>query len=287
MIPSDAVKADPSSDLYPPVLHADGFEAPVPLGPPVNTAGAEDSPFITPGGNTLYFFFTPDVRVPPEKQLLDNVTGIWVSKKGAAGWTEPERVILQDKGKLALDGCEFVQGERIWFCSAREGYSGINWFTARQAGGTWQDWTDADFPAPYAVGELHITADGRDLYFHSARAGGKGGLDIWTSRNEGGQWQEPVNAGAVNSPDDEGWPFISRDGRELWFSRTLNGTPAVFRSKLQEGAWAEPELVVSTFAGEPTMDGEGNLYFVHHYFRDGKMLEADIYVAYANPLSSS
>ena len=46
---------------------------------PVNTAGAEDSPFVTPDGQTLYFFFTPDVRVPAEQQLLDGVTGIWVT----------------------------------------------------------------------------------------------------------------------------------------------------------------------------------------------------------------
>jgi len=32
---------------------------PVTLEEPVNTAGGGDSPFISPGGNTLYFFFTP------------------------------------------------------------------------------------------------------------------------------------------------------------------------------------------------------------------------------------
>jgi len=39
--------------------------------------------------------------------------------------------------------------------------------------------------------------------------------------------------------------------------------------------------IVSNFAGEPALDAQGNLYFVHHYFTaDGKMIEADIYVAY-------
>jgi hypothetical protein len=41
---------------------------------------------------------------------------------------------------------------------------------------------------------------------------------------------------------------------------------------------------VSSFAGECTMDAEGNLYFVHHYFsEDMTMIEADIYVAYKLP----
>jgi hypothetical protein len=48
-----------------------------------------------------------------------------------------------------------------------------------------------------------------------------------------------------------------------------------------DGSWGEPEEMISNFAGEPTLDDEGNLYFVHHFFsQDGKMLEADIYVAY-------
>jgi len=45
----------------------------------VNTPGGEDSPFITPDGATLYFFLTPDVSIPVERQLFDGVTGIWAS----------------------------------------------------------------------------------------------------------------------------------------------------------------------------------------------------------------
>jgi hypothetical protein len=41
-----------------------------------------------------------------------------------------------------------------------------------------------------------------------------------------------------------------------------------------------PELIVSQFAGEPTLDEQGNLYFVHHFTADGELIEADIYAAY-------
>jgi len=41
---------------------------------PVNTSGGEDSPFLLPDSQTLYFFFTPDVSIPTEKQLFDGVT---------------------------------------------------------------------------------------------------------------------------------------------------------------------------------------------------------------------
>jgi len=280
MIPANATKMSPDSDVSPPVLHSDEWTAPVPVGAPIDTAGAEDSPFVTPDGNTLYFFFTPDVSVPVEKQILDNVTGIYVSHKQNGQWSEPQRVWLQDPGKLAGDGCEFVQGNVMWFCSVREGYTGVHWFTAEFRNGKWQNWKNADFNPGYEVGELHMSANGSELYFGSSRPGGKGGMDIWMSRNASGKWQEPGDVESVNTAGDEGWPFLSQDGNELWFLRTYQGSPAIFRSRRMNGTWAEPELIISQFAGEPTLDDAGNIYFVHHFYNNSRMIEADIYVAY-------
>lgn len=283
VIPAGAVKMTPDADIHPPILHSDEWNQPVPLAEAVNTAGGEDSPFVLPDGNTLYFFFTPNVTVPAEKQVLDGVTGIYVSTRQNGAWNTAERVILQDAGKLALDGAEFVQGDLMWFASAREGYTGVNLFTAQRIGGKWTNWqyVGDKLMKDYQVGEMHITADGNTMYFHSTRAGGKGGLDIWTTRNVGGEWQTPENVAAVNSAENEGWPFISQDGNELWFTRTYLGSPAVYRSTKLNGVWQEPQLILSQFAGEPTLDNEGNLYFVHHFFNEaGEMVEADIYVAY-------
>jgi hypothetical protein len=281
-IPSDASKVLPSSDVYPPELHSSLWQSPIPVPGPINTAGAEDSPFILPDGSALYFFFTPDVRKPANEQLFDGVSGIWCSQWNGSVWSEPSRVWLQDKDKLALDGAAFVQDDEMWFASAREGFTGMNLFKATFENGRWTDWqyTGDMLNRQYEVGEMHITADGQHLFFHSQRTGGQGGLDIWRSDLVDGQWQEPVNIAAVNSPGNEGWPFISQDGHELWFTRTYLGSPGIFRSIWSNGTWAEPELIVSSFAGEPTLDQEGNLYFVHHFFDNGVMIEADIYVAY-------
>ncbi len=280
-IPSDAVKMFPEDDDFPPILHSVEYEEPVPVPYPINTAGGEDSPFIIPNGETLYFFFTPDVEVPVEEQVLDEVTGIYVANLVDGEWTKPERVVLQDRGKLALDGCPCVQGDTIWFCSAREGYTGIHFFTAEFIDGKWQHWVQVEEKfEDWDVGELHITSDGTELYFHSFRDGGKGNLDIWYMKKVDCEWQEPVNVNVVNTVENEGWPFISQDGEELWFNRFYQGYPALFRSKKVDGEWQDPELIMSQFAAEPTLDDEGNLYFVHHFFKEGKMIEADIYVAY-------
>jgi hypothetical protein len=278
-IPPSSVKMNPENDPSPPVLHAEGWEKPVPVAGQINTAGAEDSPFITPDGNTMYLFFTPDVTVPVEKQILDNVTGIYVSQRQGGSWSEPKRVWLQDPGTLALDGCEFVQGGIMWFCSAREGYAGIHWFTAEYVDGKWLGWKNSDFDPGFKTGELHFSRDGDRLFFHSDRPGGKGGLDIWMSKKEGGIWKEPTDVEAVNTADDEGWPFLSQDGKELWFTRFYQGSPAIFRSQWAGQAWSDPELIISQFAGEPSLDDAGDIYFVHHYYKEGKMVEADVYVA--------
>jgi len=285
-LPPDAVKIAAEEDVFPPVGHSDLWDQPVGLGAPVNTAGAEDSPFITRDGDTLYFFFTPDVRKTPQEQLLDGVTGIWVSTRVGGNWSEPERVVLSKKP--SLDGCVFVSGKVMWFCSARAGnYRDVDLYTAEWKDGEWRNWRNAgrQLNLDYWAGEVHLTPDLQTIYFHSNRSGGYGGLDIWRCRRQGNTWGEPENMGPrINSERDESLPFVTPDAEEIWFTgpsvRGFAG-PAIFRSKRDgDGNWGEPEEIFSNFAGEPCLDSEGNVYFVHHFFdREGRMIEADIYIA--------
>ena len=169
----------------------------------------------------------------------------------------------------------------MWFCSAREEYSGMNLFTAELKNDKWTNWQYAGdkLNKDFQVGEMHLTADGNDLYFHSARASEKGGYDIWASRKIDGKWHQPENVGAVNAPENEGWPFLTYDGNELWFTRTYRGSPAIFVSSKVESKWSEPVLILSQFAAEPSLDDKGNIYFAHHFYNNmTKMIEADMYV---------
>ncbi len=279
-LPADIVKRTPATDIYPPVLHSDEFEDPIPLPGPINTNGAEDSPFILPDGKTMYFFFTPDVRIQPDKQLLDSVSGVWVSHLSGGEWDEAERLWLNAPGVLSLDGAVCVQEDEMWFASAREGFADVNMFTATWQDGRWMDWTYAGdyLNQECQIGEVHLHGDA--LYFHSDREGGLGDYDIWMTTRDGDIWSDPLHVDAVNSAERDGWPFVSLDGNELWFTRTYQGAPAIYRAVRDDGNWSEPELIVSSFAGEPTLDDAGNLYFVHHFVEDSEIIEADIYVAY-------
>jgi hypothetical protein len=90
-----------------------------------------------------------------------------------------------------------------------------------------------------------------------------------------------VNLGPnVNSSFDENQPFLSQDGNELWFTRSTP-SPTVWRSIQIDGDWGPAEQIVAPLAGEPTLDSQGNLYFVHHYMTtQSRIIESDIYVAY-------
>lgn len=285
-IPASAAKITPQDDPVPPVMHLSGWGQPVPLPGPVNTLGAEDSPFITPDGSEFYFFFTPDMRIPVQEQLVDGITGIWVARRLGTGWTDPERVSLY-RGDC-LDGCQVIVGNVMWFASVRPGNLGeIDVYTARREGDRWTDCENAgrQLNIDYDIGESHVTADGQTIYFHSDRAGGLGGPDLYVIYLTEDGWGEPENLGpAVNTAGFDGQPFVTDDGSELWFTgldRAGYPGTTVWRSVRQpDGKWGVAELVASGFAGEPCLDAQGNLYFVHHIFSPvtGEIVEADIYI---------
>lgn len=285
-LPDDAVKVTPENDVFPPMLHSSEWMQPVPMSGSVNTAGAEDSPFITPDGSRFFFFFTPDVDAPADEQLMDGVTGIWWCNKVDGVWGAPERIVLSKFP--SLDDAPFAHGNTLWFASVRHGnYGDIDFYTAEYRDGKWMDWENAgkQLNQDYDVGELHIIGDGENMY--CGRETGNGSRDLWVLHKTKEGWSEPLKLPPPVNTDEykEDQPFITPRGDELWFtgeSRLGYPGPAVFRCvKTGNGSWSEPEEVLSNFSGEPTLDGYGNLYFVHHFFDDNmSMVEADIYVAY-------
>jgi len=94
-IPTGTVEMTPANDPAPPRL-MDAYKAswhdPVPVEGPVNMAGAEDSPFITPDGNTLYFWYNGDQTKIVQEKVYDPMTGIHVARKVDGHWQEPENI---------------------------------------------------------------------------------------------------------------------------------------------------------------------------------------------------
>lgn len=91
-----------------------------------------------------------------------------------------------------------------------------------------------------------VSADGRELFFSSARPGTLGSYDLWMATlNDKGYWNEPVNLGAtINTPYSEQCPFIHPDGKTLYFSSEGHpgmGSADIFYSTRDEnGEWSKP-----------------------------------------------
>jgi hypothetical protein len=288
-IPSTAVKMTPSNDSFKPIMHSPLWSQPVPMPGPVNTAGAEDSPFMTTNGTWFFFFFTPDMNIPVQKQLIDGITGIWWTRLVNGTWTAPEKIILNDED--SLEGAECVVGTKMWFGSVRAGNIGeIDVYSADYRNGKWGDVENLgeQLNSEMDIGEFHLTDDMSTLYFHTGVIPAGQSMDLWVSHKTGSSWGTPSPLAELNTATAaEGFPYLTPDGKELWFTSNqsgLGGTgSSIFRSVKQlNGSWGAPEEIISNFAGECTMDPAGNIYFVHHYFNqaEGVIYEADIYVAY-------
>jgi hypothetical protein len=286
-IPQGSIKVTPDTDLFPPVFHLNGWSDPEPLEGPVNTAGVEDAPVVSPQGDLLFFFFTPDASVPAEDQITDGYTGVWWCQLSGGTWQEPVRAVLCSG--LSLDGPMDYHSDTLWFASIREG----TWmddgdiYTAVLEGDSW-NWVNAGsrLNSDINVGEVTVAPSGDTLIFaRSSQYGQYGGYDLWMSYMESGTWSDPQNLGqSLNSPSNDGWPSLNPDGTELWFTRSESELgypgPAVYRSTWNGSSWNQPEEVVSNFCGDPAVDSEGNLYFTHVYADStGGIIETDIYMA--------
>jgi peptidoglycan-associated lipoprotein len=68
-------------------------------------------------------------------------------------------------------------------------------------------------------GSPAFSGDGKTLYFASNRRGGYGGIDLYSARmDKSGRFGRAQNMGAVvNTPGDEMFPYVARDGK-LYFA---------------------------------------------------------------------
>ena len=88
-----------------------------------------------------------------------------------------------------------------------------------------------------------LSPDGSVLFFASDKPGGHGGSDLYYCLWEKDYWGDPVNMGPlVNSPGNESYPFMCRDG-ELFFSSDGHGGLGgkdIFYTRLIDSVWQKP-----------------------------------------------
>ena len=94
----------------------------------------------------------------------------------------------------------------------------------------WVEHLGAPINSPFHEVDPFIAPDQSYLIFCSDRPGGHGKDDMYVVfARDGGGWTAPVTLGeAVNSPDQEYIPSVSRDGRFFFFTSNTSGQRDIY-----------------------------------------------------------
>lgn len=153
-------------------------------------------------------------------------------------------------------------GERIFFSrnqylkgkkrTDKKGILKMNIYSAIKSGDDWNNvkelpWNTQEYE------EVHptLTADGSRLYFASNRPDGLGGMDLYYSDFQGGEWGEPVNLGnKINTAGNEIFPFIHEDGTLYYASDGwggFGGLDIFSTEKSSDSLWQKPTNIGTPF----------------------------------------
>jgi outer membrane protein OmpA-like peptidoglycan-associated protein/tetratricopeptide (TPR) repeat protein len=102
---------------------------------------------------------------------------------------------------------------------SKDGYLNLGIFSYKFENGEWgAEDAFVHNNSEYSVGHPALNRSNTRIYFVSDMPGGLGGTDIYYCEREGEVWGTPRNAGpAVNTPDDEMFPYVAGDST-LYFS---------------------------------------------------------------------
>ena len=151
-----------------------------------------------------------------------NAADTWYVDRVGAGWSSPVH-LREPVNAPEQDYYPSVARNALYFDSFREhGRPRSVFRAARRA--------DGDYELPVALppvinadsgaSNLFVDPEERYVVFGAARPGGRGGIDLYISRRAGDSWTEPRNLGdLVNTNATEFCPFVSRDGKYLFFTR--------------------------------------------------------------------
>jgi len=190
------------------------------IGPPINTEYHDANIALSNDGNRLYlykdtnmgdiFYSDYDGQSWSEPKYLSNRINSSIYSENSVSETSSSDVIIYTSDRPGGEG-----GVDIYYCvKDRDG----NWYKSKSLGPVINTKYDDDSP--------FLAADGKTLYFSSSGHKGYGGYDIFRSVYDSArqEWSEPENLGyPVNTPDDEIYFQISKDGRRGYFASVREG----------------------------------------------------------------
>jgi hypothetical protein len=179
-------------------------------------------PAFDPDGTRL--FFSSWRPTGPSSADTTNASDTWYVDRTGAGWSSPVH-LREPVNAPEQDYYPSAARNALYFDSFRSHGGPRSVFRAARR-------ADGDYDRPVALppvinadsgaSNLFVDPDERYVIFGAARPGGRGGIDLYIGRRVGDSWTEPRNLGdLVNTKDTEFCPFVSRDGKYLFFTRNV------------------------------------------------------------------
>ena len=230
---------------------------PVNLGSPVNDAGSQIEPAISPDGLELYFGDWSDWNIRVCKRPSKD-----------APWSSPE--FLGPPVGLGNEGsAEFsADGLSLYFASKRSGgYGRLDvWVSTRATtDNPWGEPTNLgpNVNTPANDSYPSISSDGRVLFFNSDRPGSynPSTYDIWVTKRatKSDYWGPPVNCDIINNSTTVGGgkfdPAISPDGSVLYFERGMD-------------MWQSTITPIVDFNDDGIVDAGDVCIMIEHWYTD-------------------
>ncbi len=219
----------------------------------ISTGDYDTHPAFSPSGDTLYFI----------KCTYDlGMSTICVSYRKDGKWTKPEVAAFSGR-YLDVDPFVTKDGNTIYFSSNRPLNEGDSikpdWdiWKVERINNAWGKPIHLDTPVNSKEDEYYPTlSDSGTLFFGSARQGGKGGSDIYFSKQIDGKYSNVENVGdSINTSNNEYEPFIARDESYLIFMATNpNGLvhADLYFSHNNNGTWTKPVKLPAAINSDAT-----------------------------------
>lgn len=227
-------------------------KAPENLGSAVNSEFSELNPVISPDGRTLYFGRKnhPANRYGVKgSETISGSQDIWFSEKVGDTWSTARRlseVLNRDQYNTILsispDGQTILlKGAYVNGTYETRGFSISNKTTAG-----WTVPVKVDIPGYEQMSKGkneygYLTMDGKAILLAFARKKNSEDDDLYVSFFEDGRWTRPLELGdEINTKYSETTPFLSADGKTLYFSSDRpggQGSQDIYLTRRLDDTW--------------------------------------------------
>jgi len=185
---------------------------------------------IAPDGKTLLFasrIFIEEIGSEGEG------ANIWSVTKTETGWTEPRPIGSRINTKYHESyPCATANGNLYFFSRRPGGYGTSDLYMS--------EFVNGEYRAPINLGsklntehhewDTYTAPDESYMIYCSTMPGGLGEDDLYvTFRQTDGSWSDPVHMGnAVNTEKSENRPYVSPDGKYLFYTSTSTGIRDIY-----------------------------------------------------------